>query len=46
MNPRFFLDEHINPAIQRQLWRINLEIEVKELENRKCHLLELLIQKY
>ena len=28
MKPRFLLDEHVNPAIQRQLHRLNPEIEI------------------
>lgn len=28
MKPRFLLDEHINPAIQRQLLRLDPQIEV------------------
>ena len=31
MPPRFFLDEHVNPAIQRQLQRRNLEIVVRRV---------------
>lgn len=26
--PRFLLDEHVNQAIQRQLWRLDVSIEV------------------
>ena len=29
MRPRFLLDEHINPAIQRQLQRLSPEIDVR-----------------
>jgi predicted nuclease of predicted toxin-antitoxin system len=29
MGPRFLLDEHINPAIQRQLQRLSLDIDVR-----------------
>jgi hypothetical protein len=28
MKPRFLLDEHVNPAIQRQLLRLDPRIEV------------------
>ena len=28
MKPRFLLDEHVNRAIQRQLWRLDSRIEV------------------
>ncbi len=31
MKPRFFLDEHMDPAIQRQLRRLNLEIEINRI---------------
>lgn len=29
MRPRFLLDEHVNPAIQRQLHRLSQEINVR-----------------
>jgi hypothetical protein len=32
MSPRFLLDEHINPAIQRQLHRLSREIDVRCVE--------------
>ncbi len=33
MKPRFLLDEHVNPAIQRQLRRLDPEIEVLLIGN-------------
>src|SRR6476659_188744 len=31
MRPRFFLDENVDPAVQRQLRRTNIEIEINRV---------------